>query len=223
MKTYFTSTIFRKTIASLSGAFLVLFLLGHLLGNLQLFIPGEVGQKQFNEYALFMTTNPLVKILSLVTYTSIILHIVLTFYLTIQSRNARPVKYAVSSGSSNSSWASNNMAILGTFLLIFLVIHLKSFWYEMHFGSVKMDPWGNKDLHSVTVTAFHELWYVLVYVVSMVALGFHLKHGLESAFQTLGVRTRKYSSAIKNLTTGLVLLIPIVFASIPIFIYIKNI
>ncbi|MBT5782334.1 MAG: succinate dehydrogenase, partial [Candidatus Marinimicrobia bacterium] len=94
MKTYFTSTIFRKTIASLSGVFLVLFLLGHLLGNLQLFISGEAGQKQFNEYAFFMTTNPVVKILSLVTYTSIILHIALTFYLTIQSRNARPVKYA---------------------------------------------------------------------------------------------------------------------------------
>jgi len=190
---------------------------------LQLFISGEAGQKQFNEYAFFMTTNPVVKILSLVTYTSIILHIALTFYLTIQSRNARPVKYEVSSGTSNSSWASNNMAVLGTFLLIFLVIHLKSFWYEMHFGSVEMDLWGNKDLHSVTVTAFHELWYVLIYLVSMIALGFHLKHGLESAFQTLGVRTRKYSSAITNLTTGLVLLIPIIFASIPIFIYIKNI
>ena len=223
MKTYFTSTLFRKTLASLSVVFLVLFLAGHLAGNLQLFIPGEAGQKQFNEYAFFMTTNPVVNLLSIITYSAIILHVLLTFYLTIQSRNARPVKYAVSSGTTNSSWASNNMAVLGTLLLIFLVIHLRSFWYEMHFGSIEKDIWGKKDLYTVTVSAFHELWYVSIYVISMVVLGLHLKHGLESAFQTLGFRTRKYSSSIKAITTGLVLLIPITFASIPIFIYIKNI
>lgn len=222
MKTYFNSTIFRKTLASLSGCFLVLFLVGHLVGNLQLFISGETGQKQFNQYALFMTTNPVVNILSLITYSSIVLHIVLTFYLTIQSKNARPIKYAVPNRITNSSWASNNMAVLGTLLLLFLVIHLRSFWYEMHFGSIKVDPWGNKDLHTVTVTAFNELWYVLIYVLSMIVLGLHLKHGIESAFQTLGIRTRKYSSVIKNLTTGLVLLIPTLFASIPIYIYINS-
>ena len=66
----------------------MLFLLGHLLGNLQLFIPGEDGQKQFNEYALFMTTNPAVKILSVLTYSSIILHTVLTLFLVFQSSSA---------------------------------------------------------------------------------------------------------------------------------------
>ena len=222
MKRYFNSTLFRKTIASLSGGFLVLFLLGHLAGNLQLFISGDAGQKQFNQYALFMTTNPIVNILSLITYSSIILHIVITFYLTIQSKNARPIKYAVSGEVTNSSWASNNMANLGTLLLLFLVIHLRSFWFEMHFGSIKLDPWGNKDLYTVTVTAFNELWYVLIYVLSMVVLGLHLKHGIESAFQTLGIRTRKYNLAIKKLTISLVLLIPTLFASIPIFIYVKS-
>ena len=222
MKTYFNSTIFKKTLASISGAFLVLFLVGHLVGNLQLFISGEEGQKQFNQYALFMTTNPVVNILSLITYSSIILHVFLTFYLTVQSRIARPIRYAVSSGTTNSSWASNNMAILGTLLLIFLVIHLRSFWFEMHFGSIKLDSWGNKDLHTVTVSAFKELWYVLIYVFSMVVLAFHLKHGVESVFQTVGIRTRKYNLAIKKITTTLVLLIPTLFASIPIYIYLKS-
>jgi len=223
MNTYFTSSIFRKTLASLSGLFLVFFLIGHLAGNFQLFIPGDLGQKQFNEYAFFMTTNPVVNVLSLITYSAVLLHIFLTLYLTLQSKKARPVKYAVSSGTSNSSWASNNMAILGTLLLIFLVIHLRSFWYEMHFGTIEMDPWGKKDLYTVTVTAFYELWYVLIYVVSMVALGLHLHHGLESSFQTLGIKTKKYSLIIKRVTTVMVLLIPLLFATIPIFIYIKNI
>ena len=132
MNNYFTSTIFRKILAALSGLFLTLFLFGHLAGNLQLFISGVEGQTQFNKYALFMTTNPAVKLLSILTYSSILLHVILTLYLAFKSRQARPIGYAVSSGNSNSSWSSNNMAILGTFLLLFIIVHMRSFWYEMH-------------------------------------------------------------------------------------------
>ena len=106
-------------LASLSGLFLVTFLIGHLVGNLQLFIPGIQGQTQFNKYALFMTTNPVVKILSIITYSAIILHIFITLYLVIQSRKARPVGYAVSGGNDTSDWSSRNMAILGTIILFF--------------------------------------------------------------------------------------------------------
>ncbi len=222
MISYFNSTIFRKTLAGLSGFFLVLFLLGHLLGNLQLFIPGEDGQKQFNEYALFMTTNPAVKILSVLTYSSIILHTVLTLFLVFQSSNARDVKYLQSSGNANSTWGSKNMAVLGTLILVFIVIHMKSFWYEMHFGVIGLDPWGNKDLHTVTVTAFNELWYVLFYVLSMVVLAIHLKHGVESVFQTLGIKTRRYVSLIHKAAYGFALIVPAAFASIPIYLYVTQ-
>ena len=200
----------------------MLFLLGHLLGNLQLFIPGEDGQKQFNEYALFMTTNPAVKILSVLTYSSIILHTVLTLFLVFQSSNARDVKYLQSSGNANSTWGSKNMAVLGTLILVFIVIHMKSFWYEMHFGVIGLDPWGNKDLHTVTVTAFNELWYVLFYVLSMVVLAIHLKHGVESVFQTLGIKTRRYVSLIHKAAYGFALIVPAAFASIPIYLYVTQ-
>ena len=222
MISYFNSTIFRKTLAGLSGFFLVLFLLGHLLGNLQLFIPGEDGQKQFNEYALFMTTNPAVKILSILTYSSIILHTILTLFLVFQSSNARDVKYLQSSGNANSTWGSKNMAVLGTLILVFIVIHMKSFWYEMHFGVIGLDQWGNKDLHTVTVTAFNELWYVLFYVLSMVVLAAHLKHGVESVFQTLGIKTRRYVSLIHKVAYGFALIVPAAFASIPIYLYVTQ-
>ena len=222
MISYFNSTIFRKTLAGLSGFFLVLFLLGHLLGNLQLFIPGEDGQKQFNEYALFMTTNPAVKILSVLTYSSIILHTILTLFLVLQSSNARDVKYLQSSGNANSTWGSKNMAVLGTLILVFIVIHMKSFWYEMHFGVIGLDPWGNKDLYTVTVTAFNELWYVLFYVLSMVVLAIHLKHGVESVFQTLGIKTRRYISLIHKAAYGFALIVPAAFASIPIYLYVTQ-
>ena len=159
MRRYFNSKIFRKALAALSGGFLILFLFGHLAGNLQLFIPGDLGQKQFNEYALFMTTNPAVILLSYITYFSILLHSIVTVVLTIKSKSARPVKYIVNSGSTNSTWASRNMALLGTLLLIFIIIHLRSFWYEMHFGDIRLDQWGNKDLYTVTITAFNNIFY----------------------------------------------------------------
>jgi len=221
MGSYFSSKIFQKALAALSGGFLVLFLLGHLVGNLQLFIPGELGQKQFNSYALFMTTNPAVIALSYLTYTSIILHSILTLYLVLKSRLARTVRYQVSSGSSNSSWASRNMAFLGTMLLIFLIIHLRSFWYEMHFGDIGLDKWGNKDLYTVTVSAFQDVLYTAFYVLSMLMLSFHLSHGVGSAFQTLGLSTSKYEKIINFVGKSIAVLIPLIFASIPITLYVR--
>ena len=221
MKKYFSSRIFQKALAALSGGFLVLFLIGHLAGNLQLFIPGELGQKQFNAYALFMTTNPAVIVLSYVTYASIFLHLVFTLYLTLQSRKARPVKYLAKSGSTNSTWSSRNMAFLGTMLLIFLIIHLRSFWYEMHFGDIGIDKWGNKDLHTVTVTAFKNIFYTGFYIISMIMLAFHLHHGVESAFQTLGLNTLKYERTISFLGKGIAVFIPLIFATIPIMLYVR--
>jgi succinate dehydrogenase / fumarate reductase cytochrome b subunit len=221
MKKYFSSRIFQKALAALTGGFLVLFLIGHLAGNLQLFIPGELGQKQFNAYALFMTTNPAVIALSYVTYTSIFLHLVFTLYLTLQSRKARPVKYLAKSGSTNSTWSSRNMAFLGTMLLLFLIIHLRSFWYEMHFGDIGIDKWGNKDLHTVTVTAFKNIFYTGFYIISMIMLAFHLHHGVESAFQTLGLNTLKYERTISFLGKGIAVFIPLIFATIPIMLYVR--
>ena len=221
MKQYFNSKIFQKALAALSGGFLILFLIGHLAGNLQLFIPGELGKKQFNAYALFMTTNPAVMVLSYLTYFSILLHSMLTIFLTLKSRSVRPVKYLVTSGSSNSTWSSRNMAFLGTVLLIFLIVHLRSFWYEMHFGEIGLDKWGNKDLYTVTVTAFDNIFYTAFYVISMIMLAFHLHHGVESAFQTLGLNTLKYEKTIKFIGQGIAVVIPLVFATIPITLYVR--
>jgi len=223
MKNYSQSTIFRKVIAALSGLFLVIFLIGHLVGNLQLFIPGIEGQTRFNEYALFMTTNPIVNILSLLTYFSIVLHIVLTVFLSIQSKNARPVQYEVSSRNKNVSWASSNMTLLGTIILVFIIIHLRSFWYEMHFGDMPYqylnDGTKIKDLYTITVSAFSNPLYSSFYVVCMFFLSMHLKHGIESSFQTVGIKFKKYQNFIKISATGIAILIPLIFASIPVYLF----
>ena len=227
MNNYLTSTIFRKALASLSGLFLVTFLVGHLIGNLQLFIPGIQGQTQFNKYALFMTTNPVVKVLSIITYSAIFLHIFITLYLVIQSRRARPIGYAMSSGNSSSGWSSRNMAILGTIILFFLVVHLKSFWFKMHFGEMPYqylsDGTKIKDLHQVTTIAFQNPYYTFFYVFCMGALSFHLKHGVESAIQTVGLKIPSYEKLFKYAATAVAYSIPAIFASIPIYLYFINI
>ena len=226
MNNYLTSTIFRKAIASLSGLFLVTFLLGHLAGNLQLFIPGIDGQTQFNKYALFMTTNPVVKLLSIITYSAILLHIFITLYLVFQSKRARPVQYAVSSGKDNSNWSSRNMAALGTILLFFLIVHLKSFWYEMHFGEMPYQTLSDgtkiKDLHQITTSAFQNPFYTFFYVFCMGALSLHLKHGVESAIQTVGLKIPSYEKVFKYGAILIAFSIPAVFASIPIYLYISS-
>ena len=226
MNNYFTSTIFRKVLSSLTGLFLITFLLGHLAGNLQLFIPGVEGQTQFNKYALFMTTNPIVKVLSILTYFSIVLHVIMTLYLAVQSHRARPVQYVVSSGNKNSNWSSRNMSILGISILFFLVIHLRSFWYKMHFGDMPYQHLSDgtkiKDLYLVTTSAFQDPIYTLFYVISMIALSLHLKHGVESAVQTIGLKVQNYEKLFKFIAIIIAFSIPTVFASIPIYLFIKS-
>ena len=226
MNNYFTSTIFRKVLSAITGLFLVTFLLGHLVGNLQLFIPGLEGKTQFNKYAVFMTTNPIVNILSILTYSSILLHVILTLYLSIQSRRARPIRYAVNSADENSNWSSRNMSFLGIVILFFLVIHLRSFWYEMHFGDMPYqflsDGTKIKDLHKITTSAFQSPLYTLFYVMCMFALSLHLKHGVESAVQTIGLKIPNYEKIFKYIALTIAFSIPTVFASIPIYLYIKS-
>jgi|TARA_B110000093_G_C12957393_1_gene405539 succinate dehydrogenase / fumarate reductase cytochrome b subunit len=218
------SSLSKKYVMALTGLFLCLFLVGHLVGNLQLFIPGEEGVVTFNEYAKFMTSNPAIKILSYLTYAGIIFHMLDGFYLTIQNRKARPVKYVVEKGSANSSWSSRNMALLGTILLVFLVTHMSNFWYVMHFELPIPVDGGVKDLHHVVMTFFSpENQYALVctilYVVAMVSMGLHLWHGFQSAFQSLGVNHPKYTPLVKKFGAAFSILVPAAFAAIPVYLY----
>ena len=204
------SSLGKKLLMALTGFFLILFLTGHLIGNLQLLIPGETGKLQFNAYAEFMTSNPAIKLLSYLTYISIVAHVVYALILTNLNKRARGTTYVYSKVSAGTSWSSRNMGILGTLVLVFIIVHLKGFWFEMHWGGIPMDTNGNKDLHRVVVTAYTEgvygipgIVYVIFYVISMVMIAFHLFHGFSSAFQTLGFNHGKYMPLIRALGIGL--------------------
>jgi succinate dehydrogenase / fumarate reductase cytochrome b subunit len=120
---------------ALTGLFLCSFLIVHMSGNLQLFKQDD--GLAFNVYAVFMTTNPLVKTISYGLYAFIILHAIEGLYLAYQNRQARgSQRYVVSNGKANSSWFSRSMALLGTILLVFIVVHMSNFWFEYKFGYV---------------------------------------------------------------------------------------
>lgn len=204
---------------ALTGLFLISFLIVHLAGNLQL-LHADEGQA-FNIYAKFMTSNPAIKTVSYVLYSSILIHTLWAILLTVKNRKARGTRgYAVSKNSS--PLTSRNMGILGTLIFIFLVIHLRGFWYEMHWGDLEIANYDGveyRNLYKVVDVAYSQGWYVGLYVASMVFLGFHLWHGFASAFQTLGLNHVKYNPAIKFVGRAFAIAVPALFALIPIWMY----
>ncbi|MEB2782907.1 succinate dehydrogenase cytochrome b subunit [Algoriphagus sp. C2-6-M1] len=214
-----SSTIGRKLIMALTGLFLILFLTGHVSGNLLLF--KNDGGEAFNIYAKFMTTNPAVKLLSYLTYISIIGHVIFSIWLSKRNKAARPIGYGVSTPPSTTV-SSRNMGILGTIILIFIVVHMQSFWAQMHWGDLPIVTYGGeeyKNLFKIVTFAFQNELMVIGYVVAMAFLAFHLSHGFASAFQTLGLNHQKYSPAIAVIGKVYCILVPVLFASIPVYIY----
>jgi succinate dehydrogenase / fumarate reductase, cytochrome b subunit len=219
----FSSSIVRKVWMSLTGLFLCSFLVVHLLGNLTLLRSDAGAAEAFNAYAHFMTTFPLIKITSYLLYFSILFHAVWGIMLEIKNRKARPVAYAYNNPSANSSWASRKMSLLGTIILVFIATHMYHFWAQMHFGIIPLDASGNKDLYTVVMEFFRHPSFgipaTLLYVVSMAALAFHLHHGFQSAFQTLGVNHRKYTPIIEKVGLVFSIAVPLAFAIIPVYIF----
>ncbi|BDD04220.1 succinate dehydrogenase cytochrome b subunit [Aureibacter tunicatorum] len=221
VKQTFSVTLGRKIWMALTGLFLITFLVIHLLGNLQLFV--NDGGQAFNLYSAALAANPLIKTVAYVLYFSIIAHALISLILTNQNKAARPVAYATVDAKANSKWSSRNMGILGTVILIFIVLHMAQFWYRAKISNdlpvTTIDGVEYKDLYTIVVAAFKQLWIVAVYVISMIFLGYHLNHGFQSAFQTLGLNHPKYTPIIKALGTIFSIVVPFGFAIMPIYVY----
>nr|WP_199161938.1 succinate dehydrogenase cytochrome b subunit [Elizabethkingia sp. ASV34] len=212
------NTLSRKMLMCLTGLFLGFFLLIHFLGNLQLFLPQEQAHLQFNAYSHFLSGNIVIKIVSLVLYTSIILHAIDGLVITIKNKKSGGTYRSDRRGRA-SKWYSRNMGILGTLILIFLVIHFQNFWYVYKFGSLPLDDKGNKDLYILVITVFKEWWYVVIYVISMIALCYHLIHGIYSAVRTLGLFHPKYVKWIKIAGITYSVIISVGFALMPVYVF----
>lgn len=216
-----STTLKNKLIIATTGLFLCFFLVIHLLGNLQLFLPEGHAREQFNWYSNTLSGNILIKTISWVLYLSLIGHAVYALIITIKNNRSNGKSYHYDKRNVASAWNSRNMGILGTIILLFLIIHFKDFWYAYKFTDLPIDAAGNKDLYEVVIQAYSQLWYVIIYEISFIALGFHLLHGFFSASRTLGLYHPKYVKAVK--ITGWIYTVIIMggFMAIPLYIYFK--
>lgn len=218
----FSTTIGRKLVMSLTGIFLILFLIEHLIGNL-LLLNGD-GGLAFNEFAHFMKYNRLIQIGEVVLFGGFLFHIIDGIILIRKNRKSRPVQYAVSNKSEVTSWTSKLMGPFGIIILVFLIVHMYDFFRFKYFSPVADMPGTDiSDLASLVYIKFQSVGYVAFYVIAMAVVGFHLYHGFQSAFQTLGVNHVKYSPIIKGLGVLYSIVVPLGMALIPIIIYINHI
>lgn len=222
---FFNTSIGKKLLVGATGLFLCSFIVVHLAGNFQL-LKNDEGEA-FNAYASFMGHNSLIQFIAWGLKIVILIHVIIALQLTFRNRAARPVKYAINPGNQTSSWFSRQMAIMGTILLIFLVIHLADFWWKFHYGDVPMKSYAGmneelKDLYTIVNAAFKVWWLVAIYVIGMIGLSFHLIHGFKSAFQTFGLNHVKYNGLINFVGVWIFgIAIPIGFAIIPLVIFFK--
>lgn len=219
---FIRNSITRKNLMALTGLFLSLFLIIHLAGNLQLLLPETEAKIQYNAYSEFLGGNLLVLAVSLVLYACILLHTIDAIYLAVKSKKANGVSYSRDRRGRASTWYSRHMMALGIIIFVFLVIHFKDYWYVYKFGDLPLDENGKKDLYTLVVVSFEQLWYVILYVIAIIALGYHLLHGVFSAHRTIGLFHPVYNRIIKVLGILFSIAITIGYIIIPIFIYISH-
>ncbi len=215
MANFLQSSIGKKVLMSITGLFLISFLVVHCFLNSFIFF--NDGGVMFNEGAEFMAHNPIIRTMEIVLFIGIILHIVQALILTLQNQKARPIKYAVQNGAANSKWYSRSMGLLGTLILMFLIIHLKHFWYVSRLTDEITS--GEETLFGEMIEVFENPMIVLLYVLAMFSLGYHLLHGFQSAFQSLGLNHKKYSPLIAAIGFWFSIIVPFIFAMMPISIY----
>ena len=230
-KQFFTSSIGKKITMGLTGFFLISFLVVHCFINSMIFF--NDGGQTFNHWGHFMGSNLIIRIAEIGLFVFLMIHIIQGLMLWAQNSAARPVKYAISRPQKNSRWYSRSMGLLGTLILMFLVLHLYHFWVPSRFGGMAnvhpletttLGDYANQEAHNLyreMQVVFANLWVVVVYILGVVSLCWHLLHGFQSAFQTFGINHKRYTPLIKGFGIFYSLLICLLFALMPLSIYLK--
>jgi succinate dehydrogenase / fumarate reductase cytochrome b subunit len=225
-KQMFTSSVGKKLVMGLTGIFLVLFLIVHV--GLNACIWAMDNGDMFNRAAHFMGANVVPRILEIGLFAGFILHIIQGYLLELQNRKARGTKYAIDYGNKGSKWYSRSMALLGTLLLLFLIMHIAHFWVPSRITGleeVMIDGKPYHDLFNEMKMVFHPdtnpiaLIVVILYVLGCASLAFHLAHGFQSSFKTIGVHNKRYNAMISTIGYGFSIIVPLVFALMPISFY----
>lgn len=222
MSNLLTSSIGKKIMMSLAGLFLVVFLVVHLAINLSLLFSDS--REIFNKAAHFMGTNIIVRVMELILFGGFLLHMIYGVIVQLQNWFARPKRYK-KENFSQTSFFSKFMIHTALIITVFLIIHLFDFYFKAKiFGDVPSVVYDGKDYHDLgllVVEKFKIGWVVIFYIICFLFLAFHLMHGFQSAFQTLGINHPIYSPIIK--ASGIIYTVAVTagFISIPIYIYFR--
>lgn len=225
---FFTSSIGKKLVMSLSGLFLISFLVVHMginaciFNDLPIFDPTDDG-RMFNKAAHFMGSSVVIRILEIGLFLFFFIHIIQGYVLEAQNRSKRKIGYAVKMGSKGSTWYSKSMGLLGTLLLLFLIMHISHFWIPSRITH-NMDPvqYGEMETHNLfqrMMSVFQNGWIVVLYILGCISLAWHLLHGFQSAFRTLGLSNHRYIRSLNALGAGFSIVVPLIFALMPISMY----
>ncbi len=214
--TYQKSSIGKKQIVAVTGLILILFVCGHLLGNLFIF----VGPEAFNHYAAKLAgLRPGLYVVEAGLTIMFVVHLMLTLSIAHENAAARPVKYQVSNPGASKTHSSCLMPLSGSVLLIFVLWHLWDFTFSNHDGlrSVLSDG-VNYGLYGVVVNSFKDPLHSILYILSMAAVGLHLSHGLQSVVQTFGLSDGKFLPVMKKISFVFGFSVAAIFSAIPMYV-----
>jgi succinate dehydrogenase / fumarate reductase, cytochrome b subunit len=227
----FTSSVGKKLVMGLTGLFLVTFLIIHaginacIFADLPVFNADDNGA-MFNKAAHFMGSTVLIRIMEIGLFAGFILHIIQGYMLEAMNRSARGIGYAKPMGNDGSKWYSRSMGLLGTLILLFLILHLAHFWVPARFTHAGLEPvsYGASVMHDMFALmkiTFSELWVVIAYLLGVFSLFWHLMHGFQSAFRTVGLSNKKYLLLLQTIGYGYSVMICLLFAAMPVAMYLK--
>ncbi|MBX2924269.1 MAG: succinate dehydrogenase cytochrome b subunit [Chitinophagaceae bacterium] len=222
-KQLFTSSVGKKFIMALTGVSLIVFLIVHV--GLNACIWANDNGEMFNKAAHFMGSTVVIRIAEVGLFIGIILHIIQGIVLELDNRSKRSIGYQVPMGNRGSKWYSRSMGLLGTLILLFLIMHIYHFWTPSRLGGIAdiqpLQPviYDGKEYHNLyaeMITVFQSLFIVILYVLGCISLAYHLLHGFNSAFRTLGLHNQRYVKIVKVLGTVFSIIVPLAFAMMPI-------
>jgi len=211
---FYNSSIGKKWIVALTGLVLIAYVIGHLIGNLQIYISPE----QINWYAEKLhSMGPLLWVIRAFLLACFALHIVTTIKLAIENRKARPDRYAVKKNVRTTA-AARTMVVSGLILLCFVIFHLLQFTIRPESLGIKsyMLPTGHPDVYTMIIKGFLNPFASGFYILGMFLLCSHLSHGFSSFFQTLGLNSQKIAHGLEIGGTALAWLIFAGYTSIPV-------
>ncbi len=207
----------------LTGLGLISFLIIHAGLNAtifnDLFDKNDNGD-MFNRAAHFMGSSMVIRATEILLFIGIILHAVQGYVLEVQNRSKRRKGYVKNLGERGSKWYSRSMGILGTLLLLFLIMHIAHFWVPSRITGLEEVPGKNyHNLFYEMVVVFQNPLVVVLYIIGCISLAYHLLHGFQAAFRTFGVHNRRYLALLGTIGTLFSIIIPLVFALMPVSIY----